>query len=133
LATTEWSCPLYLYRFSVSTPCEPMYPISAPACRHGDCGGGVSGCSRSFWKARGALDRDGVSRRGELRRRDREAEGGWESDGVGVYSTRLSSKHDDTSADRVWAPPLLIGTHGEVPGVATRVMPFSVRLVFFLF
>lgn len=27
LATTEWSCPLYLYRFSVSTPCAPMYPI----------------------------------------------------------------------------------------------------------
>uniref|UniRef100_A0A0A9G189 Ethanolaminephosphotransferase n=1 Tax=Arundo donax TaxID=35708 RepID=A0A0A9G189_ARUDO len=29
LATTEWSSPLYLYRFSVSTPCAPMNPIPA--------------------------------------------------------------------------------------------------------
>lgn len=37
LATTEWSSPLYLYRFSVSTPCAPMNPIPA---RSGSRAGG---------------------------------------------------------------------------------------------
>jgi hypothetical protein len=65
---------------------------------------GGPGMLEKLLEGSGVLDRDGVSRRGWLRRRDREAEGSWESDGVWEY-IRLDSAVNTTTPPRAGCGP----------------------------